>query len=627
MDWAIQTRALTKNFPATAGWRQIIRRSGDLLPAVNQVDLAVRKGEVFGLLGPNGAGKTTLIKMLCTLILPSSGSAVVNGFSLQQENQLKQTIGLGTSDERSFYWRLTGKQNLQFFASLYGLEGKLKQERVDTALEQVKLIEVADRRFQTYSTGMRQRLTIARALLNQPKLLFLDEPSKGLDPIASAQLHELIRLELHERQGITIFLTTHNLVEAQQLCDRIAVMDRGLILASGELPELHQKLNLSDRYTFTVGDLQPEQATALTVAIPEAQIEWGANPPKAMIHVPAKSPTNNFNQAIDWLRQQRIPIRSIQQQPASLEHIFARLLENNQQVQDLLSLQPTAEIGQANLPGIPSKSGVHFLPVLLAFLKRDFQNEVSYRFSFFFQFFNIFFMVGVFYFISNLLGPAASPFLTAYGGDYFSFVLIGIAFAGYFGVGLSSFSNSIRQAQTTGTLEAMLSTPTSLPIIILSSALWDYWVTTLRVFIYLGVGVLFLSVNFAQANLASVILILLLTVIVFSSLGIIAASFIMVLKRGDPIAWVFNAISSFLGGVYYPITVLPAPLQFLAGLLPITYALEALRQALLNGATIAELSLQILALAIFCLVLLPVSLVAFRLAVRQAKIDGSLTHY
>ena len=138
---------------------------------------------------------------------------------------------------------------------------------------------------------------------------------------------------------------------------------------------------------------------------------------------------------------------------------------------------------------------------------------------------------------------------------------------------------------------------------------------------------LFLSVNFAQANLASVILILLLTVIVFSSLGIIAASFIMVLKRGDPIAWVFNAISSFLGGVYYPITVLPAPLQFLAGLLPITYALEALRQALLNGATIAELSLQILALAIFCLVLLPVSLVAFRLAVRQAKIDGSLTHY
>ena len=264
---------------------------------------------------------------------------------------------------------------------------------------------------------------------------------------------------------------------------------------------------------------------------------------------------------------------------------------------------------------------------MTAFIKRDFQNEFSYRFAFFFQFVNIFFMVGVFYFISNLLGPAANPYLSAYNGDYFSFVLIGIAFAGYFGVGLSSFSSNIRQAQTTGTLEAMLSTPTSLPAIILSSALWDYWMTTFRVFIYLGIGVLFLKVDLKQANLASAILVLLLTILVFSSLGIIAASFIMVLKRGDPIAWIFNSASSFLGGVYYPVAVLPQWLQFLAWLLPITYALEALRLALLNGATIGQLSLQILVLLIFCLVLLPASLIAFRLAVRRAKSDGSLSHY
>jgi ABC-2 type transport system permease protein len=151
--------------------------------------------------------------------------------------------------------------------------------------------------------------------------------------------------------------------------------------------------------------------------------------------------------------------------------------------------------------------------------------------------------------------------------------------------------------------------------------------TTLRVFVYLGVGVVFLSVDLKQANLASAGLILLLTVIVFSSLGIIAASFIMVLKRGDPIAWLFNAASSFLGGVYYPVAVLPGSLQTLSKLLPITYALEALRQALLNGATIGQLTPQILALSVFCLVLLPASLIIFRLAVRQARIDGSLTHY
>jgi ABC-2 type transport system permease protein len=627
LGWAIQTQALTKNFPATTGWRQIVKRSGDQLPAVNRVDLAVREGEVFGLLGPNGAGKTTLIKLLCTLILPSSGSAIVNGFSLQQETHLKQTIGLAASDERSFYWRLTGRQNLDFFASLFGLVGKHKSERVTSVLDQVQLLDAADRRFQTYSSGMRQRLTIARALLNQPRLLFLDEPSKGLDPIATAQLHELIRLELHERLGITIFLTTHNLIEAQQLCSRIAVMDRGQILASGKVSELRQSLNLNGRYTFSVRGLQPDQAGELAVELPQAQLDWAEDQQLTDIHLPADSQSTDVNLAIDWLRRRSIPIQSIQQRPASLDQIFSQLL-----VADRDALNSALE----QSPGLPDPltgstaplpPGVQFLPVLLAFLKRDFYNEVSYRFAFFFQFFNVIFMVGVFYFIANLLGTAASPFLADYGGDYFSFVLIGIAFSGYFGVGLSSFSNSIRQAQTTGTLEAMLSTPTRLPIIILSAALWDYWMTTLRVFVYLGVGVVFLSVDLKQANLASAGLILLLTVIVFSSLGIIAASFIMVLKRGDPIAWLFNAASSFLGGVYYPVAVLPGSLQTLSKLLPITYALEALRQALLNGATIGQLTPQILALSVFCLVLLPASLIIFRLAVRQARIDGSLTHY
>jgi ABC-2 type transport system permease protein len=627
LGWAIQTQALTKNFPATTGWRQIVKRSGDQLPAVNRVNLAVREGEVFGLLGPNGAGKTTLIKLLCTLILPSSGSAIVNGFSLQQETHLKQTIGLAASDERSFYWRLTGKQNLDFFASLFGLVGKHKSERVTSVLDQVQLLDAADRRFQTYSSGMRQRLTIARALLNQPRLLFLDEPSKGLDPIATAQLHELIRLELHERLGITIFLTTHNLIEAQQLCSRIAVMDRGQILASGKVSELRQSLNLNGRYTFSVRGLQPDQAGELAAELPQAQLDWAEDQQLTDIHLPADSQSTDVNLAIDWLRRRSIPIQSIQQRPASLDQIFSQLL-----VADRDALNSALE----QSPGLPDPltgstaplpPGVQFLPVLLAFLKRDFYNEVSYRFAFFFQFFNVIFMVGVFYFIANLLGTAASPFLADYGGDYFSFVLIGIAFSGYFGVGLSSFSNSIRQAQTTGTLEAMLSTPTRLPIIILSAALWDYWMTTLRVFVYLGVGVVFLSVDLKQANLASAGLILLLTVIVFSSLGIIAASFIMVLKRGDPIAWLFNAASSFLGGVYYPVAVLPGSLQTLSKLLPITYALEALRQALLNGATIGQLTPQILALSVFCLVLLPASLIIFRLAVRQARIDGSLTHY
>ncbi|MEJ2265934.1 MAG: ABC transporter permease, partial [Anaerolineales bacterium] len=198
------------------------------------------------------------------------------------------------------------------------------------------------------------------------------------------------------------------------------------------------------------------------------------------------------------------------------------------------------------------------------------------------------------------------PYLEAYGGDYFAFVLIGIAFAGYFGVGLSSFSSSLRQAQTTGTLEAMLTTPTALSTIILSSSLWSYLLTTLRVLVYLLIGDLFLKVNLGGGNYLGALIVLILTIISFSSLGIIAASFIMVLKRGDPITWLFNATSSFLGGIYYPVTILPGWLQFFSYLLPVTYALRAMRLALLQGASTATILSDILVLAVFSAILVSV---------------------
>ena len=206
-------------------------------------------------------------------------------------------------------------------------------------------------------------------------------------------------------------------------------------------------------------------------------------------------------------------------------------------------------------------------------------------------------------------------------------MLIGIAFSGYFGVGLSGFANGLRQAQTTGTLEAMLSAPTSLSAIILSSAQWDYFMTTLRVLVYLLVGGLFLGVNFGQSNYGAALLVLALTVISFSSLGILAASFIMVLKRGNPVTWLFGTTTTLLGGIYYPISVMPLWLQWVANLLPVTYALRAMRLALLQGKSLTDLLADILVLTGFCVVLLPLSLLTFRLAVRRARKDGSLTHY
>jgi len=185
VTWAIHTEALTKQFPAHQGWRGLLSPTTLAAPAVDRVSLQIAEGELFGLVGPNGAGKTTLIKLLATLIVPTSGAAFVHGHPLGHTRAIKASLGLVTSDERSFYWRLTGRQNLAFFAALHGLPAREIPARVTATLALMDLDGQADTRFQTYSTGMRQRLSIARALLHQPRLLFLDEPTKGLDPSAT----------------------------------------------------------------------------------------------------------------------------------------------------------------------------------------------------------------------------------------------------------------------------------------------------------------------------------------------------------------------------------------------------------------------------------------------------------
>jgi ABC-2 type transport system permease protein len=641
VDWAIQTFGLSKRYPEPQGVLGALSRQKKGKLAIDQVDLAVKQGELFGLVGPNGAGKTTLIKTLCTLILPTRGAAVVNGYDLSQERAIKASIGLVTSDERSFYWRLSGRKNLEFFATLHDLPPDEIYQRVGQVLNIVGLASVADSRFLTYSTGMRQRLSIARALLSQPQLLFLDEPTKGLDPLGIQALHELIRKQLVDSQGITILLTSHWLEEVEQLCDRIAIMNHGRIQAAGTMPELREALGLGERYCLRIAKFQPQMQIQLENQVAEIGIRPRADG-ETLIEFEVRSNQKGLSAVLEIVRECGGEVRSLSNEAVSLETIFARLTGETEAgdhrpdprsilLEDQTQSQEPAETGaQPKLSSPDAAFGDKLnsqLRIAWAFLKRDVMDEASYRFSFFLQFLNIFFSVGLFYFIAQLLGSAASPYLEAYGGDYFAFVLIGIAFAGYFGVGLSSFSSSLRQAQTTGTLEAMLTTPTALSTIILSSSLWSYLLTTLRVLVYLLIGDLFLKVNLGGGNYLGALIVLILTIISFSSLGIIAASFIMVLKRGDPITWLFNATSSFLGGIYYPVTILPGWLQFFSYLLPVTYALRAMRLALLQGASTATILSDILVLAVFSAILMPASLLAFRFAVRRARVDGSLSQY
>lgn len=263
----------------------------------------------------------------------------------------------------------------------------------------------------------------------------------------------------------------------------------------------------------------------------------------------------------------------------------------------------------------------------LAFLRRDLRLQLSYRFAFVLQFLGVFFNLLVFYFLSELIGPSAEPYLEQYGGDYFSFVLIGLAFAGYFGVGLRGFASNLREAQITGTLEAMLMTPTRLSTVILASGIYDYGFVTFQVLVYLILGVVLFNVSFTGANWLAAAVVLVLTIVVMSAIGIVAASFIMVLKRGDPVTWLFNSLGLLLGGVYYPVQLMPPWLQALSRLLPITYALDAMRRAVLDSASFRELAPDLLALVLFCVVLVPLSLLTFRYAVHRARVDGSLAHF
>ena len=224
-DIALDVQAVVKNFRRGRGLKKKITH------AVDGATLAVRRGELFGLLGPNGAGKTTLVRCIATLLIPDEGSIHVLGHDAFKDSQwCRQRIGLLTSGERTLYWKLSARDNLNFFAALYGLSGKARDKRVDYLIELLGLKEVERERLERYSSGMKQKVSVARAILHDPDLILLDEPSLGLDPQFARFIRKFIKEELNQRLGKTILLTTHYMDEADELCGRIAFINKGKIV-------------------------------------------------------------------------------------------------------------------------------------------------------------------------------------------------------------------------------------------------------------------------------------------------------------------------------------------------------------------------------------------------------------
>jgi ABC-2 type transport system ATP-binding protein len=298
---AIETKGLTKRF-------------GSLI-AVDSVDLTVEKGGIFGLLGPNGAGKSTIISMLCTILKPSSGSALVNGYDIvKQPSLVRKSIGIVFQDP-SVDDRLTGRENLEMHADLYGVPKAEKRSQIDKVLELVELSDRSDNFVRDYSSGMRRRLEIARSLVHTPKVLFLDEPTIGLDPQSRDHIWSYIR-GLLKTEDVTIILTTHYMEEADRLCKKVAIIDHGHIVALDTPDSLKEKLGgetitVKTRNNPLYVEKIKEEGIAKSVVIAGDEVK-----------ITVDSAHTILSRVIDIASRNGIAIESISLQEPQLDDVF-----------------------------------------------------------------------------------------------------------------------------------------------------------------------------------------------------------------------------------------------------------------------------------------------------------------
>jgi ABC-2 type transport system ATP-binding protein len=320
-EMAISTTDLTKKF-------------GDFT-AVDHVSFDVKKGEIFGLLGPNGAGKSTAIRMLSTLSIPTEGSATVAGFDVQkQDGKVREHIGL-VSEKMIMYDELTAKENLKLFGKLYDIPSDVLNKRIDKLLRFVRMEKWTDHRIDTFSTGMKQRINVIRALVNQPEILFLDEPTLGLDPQSTAEIRELVR-RISIENRTTIVLTTHMMGEADMLCDRIGIMDHGKIVALDTSSNLKRSISGNDvtLFEFEIPNL-------------DASILSSVESLKSVSSVVRDDPTHikvssvgddSFDTLIDALRKNGAQIRTVKNLEPTLEDVFLHM--TGHEVRDSASKTP-----------------------------------------------------------------------------------------------------------------------------------------------------------------------------------------------------------------------------------------------------------------------------------------------
>lgn len=290
--------------------------------AVDDISFSVKKGEIFGLLGPNGAGKSTTLRMLSTLSRPTKGSATVNGYNtVKQDMQVRKLIGI-VSEKMIIYNRLTAKENLWFFGSLFNIPKDTLNKRIDELLQLVQLTKWKNAQVGTFSTGMRQRMNVVRALLNMPQVLFLDEPTLGLDPQSTVEIRDFIK-KLNQENGTTVIITTHMMVDADLLCDRIAIIDHGKIIALDTSTNLKKIISGADTMIIKleIANLNPNMLTAIkALNCADAVTQENSTQLHVIVHG-----EEAFDEIVDVVRKNDGKISSMANLQPTLEDVFLHI--------------------------------------------------------------------------------------------------------------------------------------------------------------------------------------------------------------------------------------------------------------------------------------------------------------
>ena len=300
--------------------------------ALRGVSFDVRPGEMVGLLGPNGAGKTTLLKIISTLIYPTRGHVLFYGRDNRDgEIKTRGMLGLVTCDERSFYWRLTGRANLMFFATLYRMPKQAAHARIDELLAALNLTEAADKRFDSYSSGMKQKLSIARGLLSDPRIVLYDEPTRSLDPLSQRSIRQWIQQRRVVRPEQTHLIATHHLVEAEELCDRVVIINAGRVIAQGTANEMRRYFgDQCSTHVITFADVPDTIAAALAGLDGVMDVRTVADADGMQrIRVTSDAAGRGMTAVLDHLIRQGARILECAAEDVSLDDVFCSLVESD----------------------------------------------------------------------------------------------------------------------------------------------------------------------------------------------------------------------------------------------------------------------------------------------------------